>query len=140
MSGAGPLGGYVHPDGDMELNPGRPVTELRVANTGDRPIQVCSHYHFAEANRALRFERLAAYGQRLDIPAGTAMRFEPGDVRTVRLVPYAGRRVVTGGQGFVGGPLDAPGARERFAERLVAAGFAVDGPGALDGRGEETAP
>jgi urease beta subunit len=138
VSGAGPLGGYVHPEGDIELNPGRPVTELRVANSGDRPVQVGSHYHFAEANRALRFDRLAAYGQRLDIPAGTAMRFEPGDVRTVRLVPYAGRRVVTGGQGFVGGTLDAPGARERFAKRLLAAGFALDGLGALEGPGEGT--
>ena len=126
MSAAAPLGGYLHPEGAIELNAGRPVAELRVANTGDRPIQVGSHYHFAEVNRALRFDRMAAYGRRLDIPAGTAMRFEPGDTRTVRLVPFAGRRVLTGGQGFVGGPLDAPGARRRFRRRLMAAGFELD--------------
>ena len=125
MSGAGPLGGYVHPDGDIELNAGRPITELAVANTGDRPIQVGSHYHFAETNRALRFDRLAAFGQRLDIPAGTAMRFEPGDRRTVRLVPFTGRRWSTGGLGLTGGAFDAPGARQRFAERLAAAGIAA---------------
>ena len=123
MSGAGPLGGYQHPEGEVEANAGRPVTDLRVANTGDRSIQVGSHYHFAEANRALRFDRMAAYGLRLDIPAGTATRFEPGDIRTVHLVPFAGRRILTGGHGLVGGPLDAPGARDRFAQRLLAAGF-----------------
>jgi len=87
VSGPGPIGGYVHPAGDIELNAGRPVTRIAVVNTGDRPIQVGSHYHFAETNRALRFDRLAAYGQRLDIPAGTAVRFEPGDTRDVELVP-----------------------------------------------------
>jgi urease beta subunit len=127
MSGAGPLGGYQHPSGQIELNAGRPVTELMVANTGDRPIQVGSHYHFAEANRALRFDRLAAFGQRLDIPAGTAMRFEPGDRRTVSLVPFTGRRWSSAGHGLVGGSFDAPGAIERFAQRLATAGMA-DGP------------
>jgi urease subunit beta len=73
-----PLGGYDHPVDEIEINPGRPVTRLFVANRGDRPIQVGSHFHFAEANRALRFDRLRAYGQRLDVPAGTAVRFEPG--------------------------------------------------------------
>jgi urease beta subunit len=128
VSGAGPIGGYVHPDGEIELNAGRPVTTLEVTNAGDRPIQVGSHYHFAEANRWLRFDRLAAYGQRLDIPAGTAVRFEPGDTREVSLVPFAGRRIWTGGHGLVGGELDAPGARERFAEALISAGFST-GPG-----------
>jgi urease beta subunit len=123
MSDAGPIGGYVHPPGDIELNAGREVTELTVSNLGDRPIQVGSHYHFAEANRALRFDRLGAYGQRLDIPAGTAIRFEPGDTKTVRLVPFAGARVVHGGHGLVNGPLDAPGARDRFAAALAASGF-----------------
>lgn len=127
MSGAQPIGGYLHPDGDIELNAGRPVTTIEVTNMGDRPIQVGSHMHLAEANGWLRFDRLAAYGQRLDIPAGTAMRFEPGDVREVALVPFVGRRVWTGGQGFVDGELDAPGARDRFAERLVAAGFELGG-------------
>jgi urease subunit beta len=123
MSAGGPIGGYQHPVDDLEINVGRPVLRLSVANTGDRPIQVGSHYHFAESNKALRFDRLAAYGHRLDIPAGTAVRFEPGDTRTVDLVPFGGRRVVIGGSGLVGGALDAPGARERFAEAIVAGGF-----------------
>jgi urease beta subunit len=123
VSGPGPIGGYIHPPGEIELNAGRSVTRLSVANLGDRPIQVGSHYHFAEANRALRFDRLAAYGQRLDIPAGTAVRFEPGDTRTVDVVPFAGARVISGGHGLVSGHLDAPGARERFAAALAAAGF-----------------
>jgi urease beta subunit len=127
VSGPGPIGGYQHPDGDIELNAGRPVTRIDVANTGDRPIQVGSHMHFAETNRWLRFDRMAAYGQRLDIPAGTAVRFEPGDVREVALVPFTGLRVWTGGQGFVGGELDGEGTRERFAERLAAAGFETGG-------------
>ena len=123
MSSAGPIGGYVHPPGEIEINAGREVTELPVSNLGDRPIQVGLHYHFAEANRALRFDRLGAYGRRLDIPAGTAVRFEPGDTRTVRLVPFAGARVVHGGHGLVDGPLDGPAARERFEAALAALGF-----------------
>lgn len=83
-------------EGDIELNAGLPVTTLTVANTGDRPVQVGSHYHFAEANAALDFDRAAARGQRLDIPAGTAVRFEPGQTRTVRLIPYRGGRTVFG--------------------------------------------
>ncbi len=126
MSSGGPIGGYRHPDGEIELNAGRPATTLEITNLGDRPIQVGSHIHLAEVNRWLRFDRLAAYGRRLDIPAGTAVRFEPGDIREVTLVPFAGRRVWTGGQGFVDGALDDPGARERFAERLLAAGFELD--------------
>ena len=93
-------------DGTIELNAGRPVTELAVANTGDRPIQVGSHYHFAETNPALDFDRDRARGQHLDIPAGTAVRFEPGQSRTVRLVPYAGERRVYGFNGLVMGKLD----------------------------------
>src|SRR3954447_23301135 len=115
MSGGGPIGGCIPPAGDIELNAGRPVTRLAVVNTGDRPIQVGSPYHFAEANRALWFDRLAAYGQPPDMPAGTAGRFEPGDTREVDLVPYVGRRVVTAGYGMVGGELDRPGGREAFA-------------------------
>ena len=121
-----PLGGYLHPAEEIEINAGRPVTTLRVANRGDRPVQVGSHYHFAEANRALRFDRLAAFGQRLDIPAGTAARFEPGEKREVRLVPFGGRRWMVAFNGLVGGSLDEPGARERFAEALRAAGFEVE--------------
>jgi urease subunit beta len=92
-------------EGEIELNAGRPVTELDVANTGDRPVQVGSHYHFAETNPALAFDREAARGQRLDIPAGTAVRFEPGQSRRVRLIPYAGARVVHGFRGETEGKL-----------------------------------
>jgi len=92
-------------DGEIEINAGRPAVELDVANTGDRPIQVGSHYHFQETNPALAFDRTAARGMRLDIPAGTAVRFEPGQARRVRLVPFAGTRVVHGFRGEVEGPL-----------------------------------
>ncbi len=93
-------------EGELELNAGRPVTVVRVANSGDRPIQVGSHYHFAEANKGLLFDREAARGKRLDIPAGTAVRFEPGQSREVHLVPVSGRRVIIGFQGLVMGGLD----------------------------------
>jgi len=92
--------------GEIELNAGRPVTTLEVSNTGDRPVQVGSHFHFQEANNALSFDRQAARGQRLDIPAGTAIRFEPGDTREVQLVPFAGTRRITGFNGLINGPLD----------------------------------
>ena len=93
--------------GELELNTGRPVTTIPVANSGDRPVQVGSHFHFAEANAALQFNRAAARGQRLDIPAGTAIRFEPGDSRDVNLIPFAGARRVIGFNGQINGPLDA---------------------------------
>ncbi|MEM1436071.1 MAG: urease subunit beta [Pseudomonadota bacterium] len=99
-------GEYFIEPGEIELNAGLPVTELAVANTGDRPIQVGSHYHFAETNPALTFDRGAARGQRLNIPAGTAVRFEPGQQRTVTLVPFAGRRRVFGFRGEIMGALD----------------------------------
>ena len=92
--------------GDIELNAGRPTRKLAVANTGDRPIQVGSHYHFAETNPALAFDRAVARGHRLNIPAGTAVRFEPGQKRTVELVALAGARIVYGFSGAVMGPLD----------------------------------
>ena len=95
-------------DGEIELNVGRRTVTLTVANTGDRPVQVGSHYHFAETNPALAFDRAAARGCRLNIAAGTAVRFEPGQTRTVELVAYAGDRVVVGFRGDVMGPLDAP--------------------------------
>jgi urease subunit beta len=85
--------------GEIELNAGRPAIEIDVANTGDRPIQVGSHYHFAETNPALAFDRARARGMRLDIAAGTAVRFEPGQSRGVRLVPFAGARIVHGFRG-----------------------------------------
>jgi len=92
-------------EGEIELNAGRPAVTLTVANTGDRPIQVGSHYHFYETNAALRFDREKARGFRLDIPAGTAIRFEPGQSREVGLVAYAGRRRVTGFTGRINGAL-----------------------------------
>jgi urease subunit beta len=91
--------------GDIELNAGCETVALEVANTGDRPIQVGSHYHFFETNRALSFDRDKTRGFRLDIPAGTALRFEPGQTRAVQLVAYAGARIVRGFRGLVEGPL-----------------------------------
>ena len=91
--------------GEIEINAGRPTVTLSVANTGDRPIQVGSHYHFFETNRALAFDRDKARGGRLDIPAGTAVRFEPGQTREVRLVAYAGSRRVFGFNGKINGAL-----------------------------------
>jgi urease subunit beta len=93
-------------DGDIELNAGLARTALTVANTGDRPIQVGSHYHFAETNPALSFDRAAARGKRLDIAAGTAVRFEPGQTREIALVPYRGKRIVQGFRGAIMGALD----------------------------------
>jgi urease subunit beta len=106
------------PGGTVTLNAGRPVTTLTVVNTGDRPIQVGSHYHFAEANPSLSFDRVAARGMRLDIPAGTSVRFEPGIERTVDLVPFTGRREVHGLRGDVRGRLEpaADGAPEGTAK------------------------
>ncbi len=97
-------------EGDVDLNPGRAVLELIVENVGDRPVQVGSHYHLAAANPALAFDRDAAWGHRLDIPAGTSVRFEPGLSRTVALVPLAGGRVVPGLRQEWAGPLDREGA------------------------------
>ena len=91
--------------GEIELNAGRPVTEIEVANTGDRPVQVGSHYHFAETNPALAFDRAVARGRRLDIAAGTAVRFEPGQTRKVRLIPFRGSRIVHGFRGETEGPV-----------------------------------
>lgn len=98
-------GEIITPAGGIELNAGRPRLVLRVANTGDRPVQVGSHYHFAETNPALHFDRARARGFRLDIPAGTAVRFEPGQEREVVLVPFAGARRVIGFRGEVMGDL-----------------------------------
>ena len=99
-------GEYEIVDDEIELNAGRETREIRVANTGDRPIQVGSHYHFAETNPALDFDRTIARGFRLNIPAGTAVRFEPGSERTVELVAYAGDRAVFGFRGDVMGLLE----------------------------------
>ena len=99
-------GEYFIDDGDIELNKGRPTVTVKVANRGDRPIQVGSHYHFYETNTALTFDRLATRGFRLNIPAGTAVRFEPGQERTVELVAFAGARKVYGFLGRIMGPLE----------------------------------
>ncbi|MGI5149134.1 urease subunit beta [Plantactinospora sp. CA-294935] len=107
MTGAGVIPGELLPGtGDVTINPGRPVRTLAVVNTGDRPIQVGSHYHFAEANPALEFDRVAAWGHRLGVPAGTSVRFEPGIGRDVDLVPLGGARIVPGLRGECAGPLD----------------------------------
>jgi urease subunit beta len=98
-------GEVITREGQIELNAGQPTTTITVANTGDRPIQVGSHYHFAETNPALRFDRDAARGKRLDIAAGTAVRFEPGQEREVTLVPFRGKRVAQGFRGEVMGTL-----------------------------------
>jgi urease subunit gamma/beta len=102
-------GAMTAADGSIDLNAGRDVVSLPVTNTGDRPIQVGSHYHFVETNRALELDRAAAYGMRLDIPAGTAVRFEPGETKTVPLVAIAGNRVIRGGIGLANGPVTEDG-------------------------------
>lgn len=100
-------GEYVLADAPVVCNEGREAITLEVLNRGDRPVQVGSHFHFAEANRALEFDRDRAVGHRLDIPAGTAVRLEPGDSTTVRLIPLAGDRIIHGFRDLMDGPLDA---------------------------------
>jgi urease subunit gamma/beta len=118
----GPPGEVIAVAGSLTLNEGRDVVRIVVVNRGDRPIQVGSHYHFVETNRALAFDREAAYGMRLGIPAGTAVRFEPGETKTVDLVAIAGNRVITGGNALAEGPVNAEG-RARVAAAVRAAGF-----------------
>jgi len=98
-------GEYFLEQGEIEINAGRRVSRVIVANTGDRPIQVGSHFHFYEVNRALEFDRYVAYGMRLAIPAGTSVRFEPGETKEASLVEFAGARAVWGHNGLVNGPL-----------------------------------
>lgn len=115
------VGGYVcHPD-PVAFHEGLPVTTLKVRNTGDRPIQVGSHFHFFEVNRALEFDRTAAFGQHLDIPAATALRFEPGDEREVALVPYGGKRAVYGFNNLVDGPTTGKAGEARKARAIALA-------------------
>jgi len=109
--------------GPIRANAGRRTARLLVKNTGDRPIQVGSHFHFFETNSSLEFERSASYGMRLNIPAGTAVRFEPGEEKEIELTEFAGRRIVHGFNALVGGDLDAPGAREQAVARAREAGF-----------------
>jgi urease subunit gamma/beta len=112
--------------GELVLNEGRDTIQLQVTNTGDRPIQVGSHYHFIETNRALRFDREKAFGRRLNIPAGTAVRFEPGDVKTVHLVEIAGNRMIRGGNGLADGPVDDANRKAALAN-VLRQGFGHEG-------------
>ena len=109
-------------DGELELNARRASVQIAVTNLGDRPIQVGSHYHFIETNPALRFDRAKAYGKRLDIPAGTAVRFEPGETKTVQLVEIAGRKVIRGGNNLANGKVSATGCKAAV-KRALAKGF-----------------
>lgn len=116
-------GEYLFDGPDIDINAGRSSIKLSVKNTGDRPVQVGSHFHFFEANPALVFDRTKAYGMRLDLLSGTAVRFEPGDVKEVQLVPYAGERKVYGFNGLVMGQLDDPTVRKSAFEKLKAGKF-----------------
>jgi urease beta subunit len=111
-------GEYLLADGDIEINRGRRTAAVEVTNRGDRPIQVGSHCHFFEVNRRLAFDRTTAYGMRLNIPAGTAVRFEPGDTRAVELVALGGSREVLGLNRLVDGRLDDEETRQRAFERI----------------------
>jgi urease subunit gamma/beta len=109
--------------GEIELNVGRATVEIPVTNLGDRPIQVGSHYHFIETNASLQFDRGAAYGKRLDIPAGTAVRFEPGETKTVKLVEIAGKKVIRGGNNLASGKVSAAG-KKAALKKIKSASFA----------------
>jgi urease subunit beta len=110
-------------EGDVKLNEGREVKTVAVANTGDRPVQVGSHFHFFEVNKALEFDRENAYGMRLNVPAGSSVRFEPGDEREVALVTIGGRRIVHGFNGLTEGALDDPGVRDEAFRRAREEGY-----------------
>jgi len=116
-------GAYEVQPGELELNVGRESITLAITNLGDRPVQVGSHYHFIETNAQLRFDRAKAYGKRLDIPAGTAVRFEPGETKNVRLVDIAGKRVIRGGNNLGDGPVSAEN-RQAALARVKAGNFA----------------
>src|SRR5882724_9345057 len=115
-------GEYILGEGDIEANAGRRTVELTVANTADRPIQIGSHFHFFEVNRALRFERSKAWGMRLNVPAGTAVRFEPGDEKVVTLVELGGAREVYGLNALTDGAA-TPARQDESVRRAAAAGF-----------------
>lgn len=120
---------YIVDEGDIELNEGRRTATLLVANTGDRPVQVGSHAHFFEVNRALRFDRAASFGMRLDIPAGTAKRFEPGQEHTVTLVEFAGAKIARGMNALVEGATDGAEARSAAMITATARGYVEQGGG-----------
>ena len=115
-------GAVLPGEGELELSAGRRQASLKVVNSGDRPVQVGSHYHFFETNKALQFDRAAAFGMRLDVPAGTAVRFEPGQAKDVALVAFGGRQELSGLNGLTDGPVDDDG-REAAVKRARAAGF-----------------
>lgn len=121
-------GEYVLASGDIVINAGRRTAAVTVANRGDRPIQVGSHFHFFEVNRALDFDRRAAFGMRLDIPAGTAVRFEPGDEREVGLVEFAGGRTIMGLNALTDGHADSAQVRHDAVERARASGYSGADP------------
>ena len=116
-------GEYLIDGPDLELNAGLTVVTLSVNNTGDRPVQIGAHYHFFETNRALVFDRVKAYGMRLDLPSGTSARFEPGEVKEIRLIPYGGRRKIFGFNGLVMGHLDDPYTRQSSLKRCLDGGY-----------------
>ena len=114
---------YIVGDDPIEINVGRDTLEISVRNTGDRPIQVGSHFHFFEANKALDFNRRKSFGMRLNIPSGTSIRFEPGDEKTIKLVQLGGKRVVMGLNGLVNGSTSAKGALETALKKARELGF-----------------
>jgi len=116
-------GEIVAADGTIELNANRQTAVVKAMNTGDRPIQIGSHFHFFEVNKALRFDRAAAFGMRLDIPAGTAVRFEPGDEKEVNLVAFGGTQEIFGMNGLTNGAVSDPDVRQAAIERATANGF-----------------
>jgi urease subunit gamma/beta len=123
----GAPGAYTVAPGEIELNAGRASIEIEVTNLGDRPVQVGSHYHFIETNASLKFDRGKAYGKRLDIPAGAAVRFEPGDTKTIRLVDIAGEKVIRGGNNLADGPVSDAG-RLAAMDRVQKLSFANETP------------
>ena len=121
---SGPRAGeIITPDEEIELNAGRRTGSVTVTNTGDRPVQIGSHFHFFEVNRALEFDRQATFGMRLDIPSGTAVRFEPGQQKEVALVEFGGRGRVSGFNNLTEGMIDAPAVKEQAIARAKAGGF-----------------
>ncbi len=120
---SGEVGGITPVEGEIELNAGRETASLAVTNLGDRPVQIGSHYHFIETNGSLSFDRAIAYGKRLDIPAGTAVRFEPGETKTVQLVEIAGKKVIRGGNNLANGKVSTEG-KEAALKRVKAKSFA----------------
>ncbi|QCX27823.1 urease subunit beta [Nocardioides jishulii] len=129
---------YDHGSDEIEINAGRPTVTLRVTNTGDRGIQVGSHFHFFEVNRALLFERELAYGMHLDIPAGTGVRIEPGDTKEVVLTAYAGARRIWGFNNLVNGGLDATHTRTKALKRMREEGFSDGKPTSRKGGSSES--